>query len=283
MPYVRRTYKRKSTVVRPRRRVTTRRTTTRPKSAKVTFAKRVRMITSSQAETKVKAYGLWDAQGIPGVGLHLHTGGNKGALIGNLLGTPIFSMNQGTTQQTRIGNSISHCTLNVKGFVQSNIFNSNSNTSQYPFEVHILVYKAKSDPSGTPSTLLNMVDNTNSYIDGSARSSMLPFNRKGYTIKKHRVFRMKPNLVLETSTQTSPTVIGVGNPNYAGGRAEFFKRFSMDINIKDVLQFDDTGTTVENEWLSLAAYVINGDGLTLLPQQIRANITAVATLRYKDS
>ena len=239
------------------------------------------MITASQAETKVKAYGLWDAQAIPGVGLHLHTGGNKGALIGNLLGNPIFSMNQGTTQQTRVGNSISGCKLTVKGFVQSLVYNASTNSSQFPFEVHVLVYKAKSDPSGTPETLLNMVDNTNSYIDGSARSTMLPFNRKSYTIKKHRVFRMKPNLVAETSTGTN--VVGIGNPNYAGGRAEFFKRFAFDINIKDVLQFDDTGTTVENDWCALAAYVVNGDGLTLLPQQIRAKITAVATLRYKDS
>jgi len=281
MPYGSYRPRRTRSTVRRRVAAPARRSATRKKAPRPTLAKRVRMITASQAETKVKAYALWDAQSIPGVGLHAHTGGNKGAIIGNLLGAPSFSMGQGATQQTRIGNSISNCKLNVKGFVQSLIYNASTNTSQFPFEVHVLVYKAKSDPSGSPETILNKVDNTNSYIDGSAGSSMLPWNRKSYTIKKHRVFRMKPNLVAETSTGTN--VVGIGNPNYAGSRAEFFKRFSMDINIKDVLQFDDTGVTVENDWVAIGVYVINGDGQTLLPQQIRAKITAVATLRYKDA
>ncbi|MBA7547070.1 hypothetical protein ES705_39472 [subsurface metagenome] len=195
-----------------------------------------------------------------------------------------LAMGQGVSQQERVGNSIHSCKLNVKGFITSVPFTALTNTSPYPFEVHILFYKKKDDPINNPNEILQYPNNTNAWITGDAKSTMYPWNRKGYTIKKHRIFRMKANALAETSS--APNVIGIANPDFNGASPEFFKRFSIDIPIKDSLQFDDSASGANNEWLSMACYVVNGDGVEMTTTnfpQTRCKLTAFATLRYKDS
>lgn len=249
---------------------------------KMTLEKKIKAITLSEQEQKIKTWQVFNSAEPTNYGLKI--GSNALGLIeGNILGGSIFSMQQGTSQQQRIGNSINNCKLNVKGYVYSLPVSAPSNSSVYPFELHILVYKAKNDVTGDPNDLLQYPNNTNGNITGDIQTTLYPFNRKAYTIKAHKVIRLKGNPTLATSQV--PTAIGVENPAFYGATDQFSKRFSVDINIKDVLTFDDTGVIPANEWCSMAAYVINGDGAVIVSgaAQKRCKVTAFATLRYKDS
>lgn len=260
-------------------RVAVRRPSRKKTTRSATLDKRIRSITMRDMETKVKSFAIFDNLPILAVGLN--NAGTKGLLMKNTLGTPTFTIEQGTNQQERIGNSISNCSLNLKGFIHSMPANSSSNVSPYPFEVHVLVYKTKQGSSGDPDTILQNTNNTNIAITGNASSTLLPWNRKGFTIKKHRVFRMKGNPV--SAVSTTPNVVGIENPSFNGSQASFFRRFSFDVNIANKLTFDDAGNSPMNDWCSIGVYVINGDGTTLLGTQQRAKITIAGTLKYKDA
>lgn len=249
------------------------------KAPKMTLEKKIKAISLAEQETKIKSFPIFDDQAIVAVGLN--NAGTKGLLKRNLLGTGTFDMSQGTNQQQRIGNVINEVKLNLKGFIHSMPAHSSSNVSTYPFEVHVLVYKTKQGSSGDPDTILNNTDNTNINIIGNASSTLLPWNRKGFIIKKHKIFRLKANPTVGTST--TPNVIGIENPSFNGAQAEFFKRFNFDVSVKNDFTFDDAGTAPVNEWCSVGVYVINGDGATLLGTQQRAKITIAGTLTYKDS
>lgn len=279
MPYGRTSVRRRRTT-----RSSTRVAVRRPSRKKTTtrslpLDKRIRSITMREMETKVKSFSIFDDQPILAVGLN--NAGTKGLLIKNTLGPTTFSISQGTNQQERVGNSISNCSLNLKGFIHSMPTHITTNVSPYPFEVHVLVYKTKQSSSGNPDTILQNTNNTNVNIIGNASSTLLPWNRKGFTIKKHRVFRMKANVVVATST--TPNALGLENSDFNGTGPQFFRRFSFDVNIRNKLTFDDAGTTPTNDWCSIGVYVINGDGTTLLGTQQRAKITIAGTLKYKDA
>ena len=246
---------------------------------KMTLEKKIKAISLAEQETKIKSFAIADDQPILGVGLN--NAETKGLLIKNILGSPKFIMAQGTNQQQRVGNSINNCILHLNGFIHSMPTHATSNVSLYPYEVHVLVFKTKQGSSGNPDTILQNTDNTNIGIIGNASSTLLPWNRKGYIIKKHKIFRLKSNPV--TGTSSLANAIGIENPSYNGAQAEFFKRFSFDVNIKDTLTFDDAGTGPMNEWCAVGVYVVNGDGTTLLQSQQRAKITISGTLKYKDS
>lgn len=250
------------------------------KKPKMTLDQRIAKVCLKEQETKIKSYSIFDDSSITNVGLN--NAGTSGLLLKNILGPSTFAMTQGTNQQERIGNSINHCTLNLKGFITSQPSHIHDNISQYPYEVHVLVYKTRQGSSGDPDNLLQNTNNTNSPITGTAQSTLLPFNRKGYLIKKHRVFRLKSNPVIGTSTAAN--VVGIENPSWNGPEASFFRRFNFDVNISNTLKFDDTGTSPMNEWCSVGVYVINGDGKAIPSSftQTRAKITIAATLKYKD-
>lgn len=248
---------------------------------KMTLDKRIASISLKNQETKIKSFNIFNNDSILNVGLN--NAGTNGLLLKNFLGGTTFSMSQGSNQQERVGNSINNCKLQLKGFIHSMPAHGNNNVSVYPYEVHVIVYKTRQGSSGNPDTILQNTNNTNSAIDGTAISSLLPWNRKGFMIKTHKVFRLKANPV--TATSTLANAVGVENPTFNGSQASFFRRFSIDVNISNKLTFDDTGTSPMNEWCSLAAYVVNGDGI-IIPssfQQTRAKIFCQATLKYKDS
>lgn len=249
---------------------------------KISLEQKVQAITLKNQEQKLKTFQILDNENTRGTGLLFGTvTGRRGAYVANILSGTTLNLSQGSNQQERIGNEIHSCKLNIKGFLNSNIVNAASNNSPYPFEVHILFYKRKNSVANDPAEILNYPDNTNGSITGSAATSMLPWNRKDYVIKKHKIYRMKANPVLATSTQ--PNALGIENPSFNAGDYQFFKRFSIDVPIKDKLLFNDQGTVPNNEWVGMGVYCVNGDGTTLLNLQQRCNVNAVATLRYKDA
>lgn len=261
---------------------------------KKSFEQRVKEIALNDAETKLKVWKCLNNNVTVGSGLAKADATaspailTKGVYLNNIFGdqtsggATVPFMSQGTTQQTRIGNSIRDCHLNIRGFVHSNPSSDSTNSSPFPFEVHILVWKVHNDPLNNPNEILNSTDNTNTYITGSAVNSLYPFNRKGYTIKKHKVFRMRPNFSVATSSSAPSNLLGIVNPNMGSGEAQFYRRFSMDIAMKDKLLFDDQGTQPTNEWIAIGCYVVNGDGVILQNTQQRVTISAYATLKFKD-
>lgn len=263
-----------------------------PRKPRVSLAQKIKQIALDESETKLKVFQVLNNNVTVGSGLAKADSTTtpailtKGVYLNNIFGNNTFGgttfpfMEQGTTQQTRIGNSIRDCNLNIKGFVSSNPSSDSTNSSAFPFEVHLLVYKKHNDPLNNPNELINDTDNTNTYITGSAVNSLFPFNRKGYTIKKHKIFRMRPNFSVGIST--NPDAIAIVNPNNASGEAQFYRRFNLNIAMKDKLMFDDQGTSPTNEWIAFAVYVVNGDGVILQQTQQRVTVSAYATLRYKD-
>ncbi len=249
---------------------------------KISFEQRVKKICLKDQEQKIKTFQLLENTNTRGTGLLFGTTTTRrGVYVENMLASSVLNMTQGTNQQERIGNEIHGCKLNIKGYINANVASAADNNSPYPFEVHILVYKRKNSQANDPSQILNYPDNTNGSITGSAITSMLAWNKKDYVIKKHRIFRMKGNP--QVAVSTAPNVVGIENPSFNAGDYQFFKRFSIDVPIKDKLQFSDLGTSPNNDWCALGIYVVNGDGSTLLNQQQRCNVNAVATLRYKDA
>jgi len=249
---------------------------------RMTLEQRMKKIALSNQETKLKTWELLNNVNTRGVGLAFGTiTQRKGAYVEDVLAASVMDMKQGVSQQQMIGNKITDCRLNIKGYINTNPANITSNSSPFPYEVHVLVYKRKDSAANNPEKLMQYPNNTNGLLTGDAGTSMLSFNREGYTIKKHRIFKMKagPNV----ATSTAANAIGLENPSYNSADYQFFKRFSMNIPIKKTLLFDDATLSPKNEWCCFAVYIINGDGQTLLNVQQRANISAVATLRYKDA
>ena len=90
---------------------------------------------------------------------------------------------------------------------------------------------------------------------------------------------MKANAIVATSTTAN--ALGMLNPN-TSMQGLFYKRFNVNIAMKDKLMFDDVGTSPNNEWIAMAVYILNGDGVVLQQTQQRVTVSAYATLRYKD-
>lgn len=264
----------------PARRV--RRAPAKRAAPKMTLEKKIKAISLSEQEQKLKTYTIINADNTRGTGLLFGAvTGRRGLYVPNILSATDLNLAQGTNQETRIGNEIHNVKLNVKGFIHSEPQSNPANISPYPFEVHLLFYKRKNSTGNDPDSILQYPDNTNGSITGNATTSMLPWNRKDYVIKKHRIFKMKANPA--TATSTAPNAIGVENPSFNAGDYQFFKRFSIDVPIKEKLLFNDAGTSPNNEWVAMGIYIVNGDGTTLLNLQQRAQVSAVATLRYKDA
>lgn len=240
-------------------------------------------ITLRQQETKVKSYQIFNGETPINYGLRVGGPGDRGLLAQNILGGTKFSMTQGPSQQQRVGNSISHCRLSIRGYVFSLPVNNQSNFSTYPFLVKILLYKVKNDPTGSPNEMLQYPDNTNGPMTGDTSTLLLPYNKKTYSLKKVINLRMKANPIAATSTQTN--VVGIENPSWNGSYDQANRFFKCSVPIKDVLMFDDSGTQPNNEWVAMGVSVFNGDGSTIVsgPDQRRCRVTAYATLRYKDA
>lgn len=302
MPYGRYPAYRRRTV-RPRRPATARRTTTRKPPARrktaPAFRKRVLAVVRTQNEVKERSVVLtaWtdDSGGstityqhanIWGNGLsagYLFTSGN-GYLIPDLLRTiPVI---QGTSNQQRIGNQINVKSLTLRGFLTTTPFSTNFNPTILPFEVHMIVYKRKNDPLGSPAHIKNYTDNTNGGITGTAANSMLPWNTDNYRILKHRVFRMKPPNHTGTF-QNSPTLAPVNVQQAGSSNNPMFRRFAVNIPVASKFRYNDPDTVSEqkypvNDYVSVGFYCISGDGNAFSALSYPAQVYLTATLKYTD-
>lgn len=270
---------------------TTKKSTTtsrRPRNKKtgISLETKINKILHKKAETKMKTIDLTgnNMDPVPINASGLATGLlNLGWTSSNILQS--FAIKQGTNQEERIGNSISNCYLRVKGFVKTELFNNKTNTSTLPYELHVIFYKQKNygvlSDNTTPIPLVETEylkqypDNSNGPIVGDVVSTLYPYNKSQYIIKKKMVFRMRalggeapPPLAQPLNTQLS---------NFPA-----FRRFACSIPISKTLKYNDKTNHPLNDWLSVSAFVIDGSGQVLDPDQVRASIFMNATLRYDD-
>lgn len=237
----------------------------KPKS-KMTFEKRVMSVVHKQAETKQKVISLFDNTNIQGSGLFA----GNGVQVNNILSS--MTIMQGLEQEQRQGNEISNCKLRVRGILESLPYDATSNQSTYGYEIHMVVFKKKDDPSNSNAFLKTAPGNLTTPCDGSLINTMYPYNKDLYVIKKVKVFRMNPVINVTTTNQL------VSQPN-----TYTFKRFYCDIPIAKKLKFNDSLTDPTNDWVSIGFYVVNADGTTQAGTSTsRAQISMDAMLTYDD-
>ena len=263
-----------------------------------TFAKRVMQVVGKQAETKQKITNVFDHSIVQGAGRVQSTAqgiASKPGLANENLFTTL-SMTRGDDQEDIQGNRISDARLKVRGFIRSNSYNStynpahalslqHFNTSNLPFEVHVVFYKKKSQITNDDLSIKSAPSNLTIPVDFSVMNSLYPWNKDTYIIKKHRVFKMRPMAQETTHNQI----------NGQQSNAPMFQRFHMDIPIKKKLIFNDGSYQPSNDWVGVMVYVVNGDGTDLVsdPSTVqhpnldhiydeRCSITMDAILTYKD-
>ena len=251
--------------------------TAKPKSEKyvpLAIKNYVRTEIKREDETKQKTVVLLTGiQGnVNGAGLNPAT--PAGTLINNILDD--IALAPSTSQSGRIGNKIQNCSLRLTGFVLSLPYNATTNNNAVPFELHMLIYKAKDDVTNSPLLMLSNFGGTNVPIDGSVLRSCLFFNKDKYIIKKHTVFRLN----------AQPQISAAGsiiNPSNNSNRDTYFRRFNINVPISKVMRYNDQSTLPSNDWVAVGFYYINGDGTTSTITQVRAQVQMNATLYFDDA
>jgi len=236
-----------------------------------TFEKRVMNVIQKTSEKKLSVISVANNTNIAGGGLSSTTA--AGLLFSNILSS--FAIAQGTEQQQRIGNKIQNCKLQLRGFVEGLTYNAVSNQNPIPFELHMVIYKSKDDPLGNPSNLIQAPSGITIQPDSSVMSSLYPWNRDKYIIKKHKVFRLSGPPVASGTQEYL-------NPSYNSNKDTWFRRFVVDVPISKTLKFNDGVSTPSNDWFSVGFYLISGDGATLSLTQIKAQVSMDATLTFDD-
>ena len=263
-----------------------------------TFTKRVMRVIAGEAETKMKIVQVYNHSIVQGAGRVQSTepgiGSKPGLATENLFTT--LSLTRGDDQENIIGNQITDCRLKVRGFIRSNSYNStynpahplvdqHFNTSNLPYEVHVVFYKKKTQIQNDDLSIKSAPSNLTIPVDASVMNTLYPWNKDTYVIKKHRVFRMRPLTQETTHNQI----------NGQQSNAPMFQRFHMDIPIKKKLIFNDGSYQPSNDWVGVMIYVVNGDGTALVSDPSttahpnldhiydeRCSITMDAILTYKD-
>lgn len=239
----------------------------KPKS-KMTFEKRVMNVVHKQAETKQKVIQLYNGTNLQGSGLNPAPGSaNQGLQTDNILSS--MTIAQGLEQEQRQGNEISNCKLRVRGIIESLPYDSTTNPNSYGYEVHMVIFKKKDDPTGNNAFLKTAPGNLTVPCDGTLINTMYPYNKDLYTIKKVKTFRLQ-------SFFTNAGLTATAQPN-----TYIFKRFYCDIPIAKKLKYNDSLTDPTNDWCSIAFYVVNADG-SVITSQIRSQLTMDAVLTYDD-
>ena len=247
---------------------------TRPAAPKLSFNERVRKVIHGEAETKEKVVNIFDNSSIYGSGLDATNPAQiKGLTQTNLLG--VIGIAQGTEQEQREGNKIQDCRLRVRGFIQSQAYDSN-NTSDYPYEVHMVFFKQKKNIANSNIELKQLPNNATGAVDGTIQNTLYPFNKDMYIIRKVRVFKLRPLAHLRNDAGITTAL------NTQQSNAPAFIRFVETIDIHKELKFNDGEDTPTNDWCGVSLFVINGDGIVLDFTQVRAKAYMDAVLRYKD-
>lgn len=244
---------------------------------KMSFEKRVETIVDKNLETKHIQKWLLLNDGVTGGGLAINTLSDNGAVVENVLS--VLGTLTGSTTNHRVGDKIHPTTLNIRGAIKSNAYSA-TNTSNMPFEVHVLFYKKKNDITGAPNTIKWDVNRDQVAMDGSIARDLLPWNTNQYIIKKHLIKRLRP---LPYVAVSSNPVVG----NYGSENLPSMWRFSCNIPIKNELQYPHAAASNPhipvNDWLSMGIYIIDGAGAALPISQVRCDASVLGTLYYKDA
>jgi hypothetical protein len=242
------------------------------KAPKMSFNERVRKVIKGEAETKEKVVNVFNQSNINGCGLDTTTTPDMGLTQPNLL--DVLNIQQGSEQEEREGNKINDCRLRLRGFIQSNEY-SETNTSTYPYEVHMVFFKEKKQIANDNSQLKQLPNNQTVIVDGTVLNSLYPYNKDKYIIRKVRVFKMRP-----LNSGISSTSSALLNSQQSNDPA--YRRFVETIDIHKELKFNDQSNVPANDWCGVSFFVINGDNTALPETQVRAKVSMDAVLRYKD-
>jgi len=248
--------------------VKTKKPTSKPK---MSFNERVKKVMHGEAETKQKIVNVFSDSNINNVGLDPTTNTASGLIQNNIL--DVLNIEQGTEQEQREGNKIEDCKLRVRGFVRSVQYNANTNTSEQPFEVHMVFFKEKQSIGNNTDQLKSLPDNLTGIVDGTIMNSLYPYNKDKFIIRKIKVFRLRP----QWYAVNAPASL----VNSQLSNAPIFHRFVETIDIHKTLKYNDGSNIPTNDWVGVALFVINGDG-EVLADQVRATASMDAVLRYKD-
>lgn len=254
----------------------------RRKAARKVFTRRVNSIVSRKMETKIRTIQLMNQQDIWGAGLStVGTITQNGHLIPNLFDSLV--LNQGLTDQNRIGNETQTRSLRLRGFVKSKPYNNSTNTSFFPLELHMIIFKKKASADGNPDNLKSLANTTTGPIDGSAQNTLLPWNKDLYTIYTHKVWKLRsiPAIVSQTVGATNDAVIP--NPGYGASTNPSFVRFSVKVPCPKKLKFNDGLNKPTNSYLSVGFYYIDGSGDALGALQKRAAVSMDMVYSYADA
>jgi hypothetical protein len=240
-------------------------------------AKEVKKIVKQQvktvAETKHKISNIFSATPVPGGGLS-DTSGGYGAINHNIFNT--LQVSQGTEQDQRVGNKITSCNLKLSGFICSKLYSSVTNPF-CAYEAHMIVFKSKRDPFvNNPNYIVSLPADNNDRITGTVMNSCYPWNKDGYTILKHKVWRMLPRV-----PDNPPSVTTVPGVN-VDSSAVAFKRFKIFIDIKNTLLYNDNENIPTNESIAVGFYFINGNGQDSSASHQKFDVWMDAEIHYKD-
>ena len=239
---------------------------------KMSFNERVRKVMRGEAETKEKVVNIFNQSAIHGVGLDATTTPANGLTQTNIL--DVLSIQQGTEQEEREGNKINDCRLRLRGFIQSQVSDSSLNSSDYPYEVHMVFFKEKKSILNDNSQLKQLPNNNTGIVDGTVLNSLYPYNKDKYIIRKVRVFKMRP---LYSSVGSPNSLVNSQQSN-----APAYVRFVETLDIHKELKYNDQSNVPANDWLGVSFFIINGDNQALPNTQVRAKCSMDAVLRYKD-
>lgn len=244
------------------------------KSKSVSFNKKVLAVVNKVAETKMKVVAnLNNAPVVSGSGLDLASG--MGYAIPRVMDA--IGLLQGTTNDTRIGNKISDCKFRIAGFIETLPYHGVINTSQKPFELHMVVLKAK---NGLPVT--NAWQDVKQYPGNAVgpvddlMATCYPWNTDNYIIKKHKVFKFGATFPYISGSALTDVTVGY-DPKF------YFQRFSVDIPVSKTMTFNDGSDTPNDIQYSIIWYVMNGDGTQLTANQERCQITYASYFSFKDT
>jgi len=227
--------------------------------------------------------------GIPGHGLGtgmVNTGGKFSTNI-----WPDLTMALDVKQTGRIGMKIQNCRLTATICMTANIYNSTTNTSQYPCDVYMIVLRDRTEKSCIVDQLKMQPNGTTYFIDGSAQNAFLPFNKEKYIIYSNkRVARFRPPARAVRSQPDPVPGDMLENPQTGGGIR--FKNFRVSLPCPKELRFTPAygGASVTPDYLApvnasmaVGFYYIDGSGLQVASNQAPVSLTCTLKLTYTDA
>lgn len=251
------------------------------KVAKGSLAAAVRKELDRMTETKQVAY-TWNQIGSAGLANYSTGAGTWG--VNNIIPffpqTSYLSIAQGTTQGSRIGNSVRTHSLIYSGVIYPNQYNATYNPTPIPQEVMFLLLSRKDtgDTLLTQLSALYQAGGSTQNPDGTLMDIIRDFNYDLYNIHYKRVFKI--GAAENTGTGAVP-----GFQNYATNDFKYNQKFRINLTkyIDKIVKFNDatnTQTAAKNYifgvWMTCDA---DGTGATHQP----TCLTSQLVYKFKDA